>query len=268
MITKCVELGKRKCSQYWPETVEAGSVNHGHVTVQLVKTFNAEGYDIHSLKVSCQVSPASRLLCNFLLAVGIKGQLPAVGIGHPGNRGPVWGQVYSCNYVVDDCMYVEFHFRIVVHLLRNFSSSPFAVFSFTHTHTHTHTHTQGTERTLIHYQFLAWPDYGVPTSGQHVLQLLFSARKAQSRIIQQLDLPKLHLPSHGPPLLVHCSAGVGRSGAFCTLDICVDELSDKNRVNLQGIVRRMRRERAYSVQTDEQYEFCYRTVLECAKSVS
>ena len=108
----------------------------------------------------------------------------------------------------------------------------------------------------------------MPTSGQHVLQLLFSARKAQSRIIQQLDLPKLHLPSHGPPLLVHCSAGVGRSGAFCTLDICVDELSDKNRVNLQGIVRRMRRERAYSVQTDEQYEFCYRTVLECAKSVS
>lgn len=117
----------------------------------------------------------------------------------------------------------------------------------------------------MHYQFLAWPDYGVPSSGQHVLQLLSSVRKAQSRQTQQLDLSRLHLPSHGPPILVHCSAGVGRSGAFCTLDISIDELKDKSRVNLQGIVRRMRMERAYSVQTDEQYEFCYRTVLEYAK---
>ncbi len=125
-------------------------------------------------------------------------------------------------------------------------------------HSYALTYTQGTERVIMHYQFLAWPDYGVPSSGQHVLQLLFSVRKAQSRQAQQL-------PPHGPPILVHCSAGVGRSGAFCTLDICIDELKDKNRVNLQGVVRRMRMERAYSVQTDEQYEFCYRTVLEYAK---
>lgn len=125
---------------------------------------------------------------------------------------------------------------------------------------------QGAERTIVHYQFLAWPDYGVPSSGQQVLQLLFSVRKAQSRLSQHLDLARLHLPPHGPPVLVHCSAGVGRSGAFCTLDVCIDELKDKNMVNLQGVVRRMRTERAYSVQTDEQYEFCYRTVLEYAKS--
>ena len=130
---------------------------------------------------------------------------------------------------------------------------------------HPHSPTQGTERTIMHYQFLAWPDYGVPSSGQHVLQLLFSVRKAQSRQASQLDLSRLHLPPHGPPILVHCSAGVGRSGAFCTLDISIDELKDKSRVNLQGVVRRMRLERAYSVQTDEQYEFCYRTVLEYAK---
>lgn len=118
----------------------------------------------------------------------------------------------------------------------------------------------------MHYQFLAWPDYGVPSSGQAVLRLLFSVRKAQSRMSQGADLQGVHLPPYGPPIVVHCSAGVGRSGAFCTLDICIDELKDQCRVNLQGIVRRMRTERAYCVQTDEQYEFCYRTILEYAKS--
>ncbi len=125
-------------------------------------------------------------------------------------------------------------------------------------------HMQGSgERILTHFQFLAWPDYGVPKSGASVVSLLFAVREAQEKIAKgSTDFKH----SYGPPVLVHCSAGVGRSGAFCTLDSAMDELADKRRVNLQGIVRKMRLQRAYSVQTEEQYEFCYRTLLEHAKT--
>lgn len=66
-------------------------------------------------------------------------------------------------------------------------------------------------------------------------------------------------------MVVHCSAGVGRSGTFCTIDYCIDELHDKKKTNVQGAMRKLRHQRAFAIQTDEQYEFCYRTVLEYAR---
>lgn len=118
----------------------------------------------------------------------------------------------------------------------------------------------------MQFHFLAWPDYGVPDSGSAVLSLLHDVQEMQNNSKRQLkDIPKV--PSYGPPIVVHCSAGVGRSGAFCALDYCIDELKDQRRVNLQGAVRRLRHQRAYAIQTDEQYEFCYRAVLEHGKSM-
>lgn len=54
MITKCVEIGKRKCAQYWPET-SSTQMSHGKVTVSLVETQNCQGYDVRKLKISSQV---------------------------------------------------------------------------------------------------------------------------------------------------------------------------------------------------------------------
>jgi len=101
---------------------------------------------------------------------------------------------------------------------------------------------------------LAWPDYGIPTSGSSILNLIFAVRSAQAKSSAQ-----------GSPIVVHCSAGVGRSGAFCTIDNTIHELDEQKKANLQAAVRKMRKQRAYSVQTEEQYEFCYRTLLEYAK---
>ena len=147
---------------------------------------------------------------------------------------------------------------------------------------------------MTQFHFLAWPDYGVPDSGSAVLSLLQNVQEVQSNSKRHAkDMPKVPshgppvpshgppvpshgppvpshgppVPSHGPPIVVHCSAGVGRSGAFCALDYCIDELKDQRRVNIQGAVRRLRHQRAYAIQTDEQYEFCYRAVMEYGKSM-
>lgn len=122
---------------------------------------------------------------------------------------------------------------------------------------------QGEERTLVHFQFLAWPDYGVPSSGSSVLHLLRAVRDTQAKLAKTVA----GMPSYGPPVLVHCSAGVGRSGAFCAIDYCADEFRDLGKVNVQGAVRELRGQRAYAIQTEEQYVFCHRAVLEYAKSI-
>jgi len=118
-------------------------------------------------------------------------------------------------------------------------------------------HTQGIERTLKHFLFLDWPDYGIPSSGTSLLRLVFAVRGAQGKASQS--------STDGQPVLVHCSAGVGRSGAFCAIDNCIRELDDLKKVNFQAAVRKMRKQRAFAIQTEEQYEFCYKTILEYAK---
>ena len=69
----------------------------------------------------------------------------------------------------------------------------------------------------------------------------------------------------GPPMVVHCSAGVGRSGTFICADICIYMLDDILKVNVQGTVRGIRTQRAYAVQTAEQYIFCHSVILEYAQ---
>ncbi len=54
-------------------------------------------------------------------------------------------------------------------------------------------------------------------------------------------------PSCGLPIVVHCSARAGRSGTFCMLDYCVDELPDQQKVNMQGVVRKLQMQRTYVV---------------------
>lgn len=64
-------------------------------------------------------------------------------------------------------------------------------------------------REILHFHYTTWPDFGVPESPASFLNFLFKVRESGS-----LN------PEHGP-VVVHCSAGIGRSGTFCLVDTCL-----------------------------------------------
>ncbi|RXG67644.1 Tyrosine-protein phosphatase non-receptor type 9, partial [Armadillidium vulgare] len=123
----------------------------------------------------------------------------------------------------------------------------------------------GEERVVEHLQFTSWPDYGVPDSALAMLGFLAKVRESQSKLTASLG-KKWDGHPLGPPILVHCSAGIGRTGTFCTLDICIRRLEDVGLIDVRGTVERIRNQRAFSIQMPEQYVFCHLALLEYAIS--
>uniref|UniRef100_A0A672PSZ6 Tyrosine-protein phosphatase non-receptor type 9 n=1 Tax=Sinocyclocheilus grahami TaxID=75366 RepID=A0A672PSZ6_SINGR len=121
-----------------------------------------------------------------------------------------------------------------------------------------------TERQVTHFQFLSWPDYGVPSSALSLIDFLGAVKHQQQWAVQAFGSQWRGHPL-GPPMVVHCSAGIGRTGTFCALDICLSELQDVGTLNICQTVRRMRAQRAFSIQTPEQYYFCHTAILEHAQ---
>ncbi|XP_025405414.1 tyrosine-protein phosphatase non-receptor type 9 isoform X2 [Sipha flava] len=118
-------------------------------------------------------------------------------------------------------------------------------------------------RQVSHFRFNSWPDFGVPQNAVAMLDFLEKVRKCQSSMLQDLG-DKWAGHQRGPPIVVHCSAGIGRTGTFCTLDICINRLEETSTVDIKGTVERIRSQRAYSIQTPEQYVFCHLALIEYA----
>ncbi|XP_046857047.1 uncharacterized protein LOC124450436 isoform X2 [Xenia sp. Carnegie-2017] len=108
----------------------------------------------------------------------------------------------------------------------------------------------GTTKKVTQYHFLSWPDHGVP---RYPTKLLVFRQRFRA----------MHLVDT-KPIVVHCSAGVGRTGAFIALDMSLRRISDLNQptVNIKETVQDMRNQRINMVQTLEQYVFVYEAVLE------
>ncbi|KAG1664433.1 Tyrosine-protein phosphatase non-receptor type 9 [Nymphon striatum] len=121
----------------------------------------------------------------------------------------------------------------------------------------------GEMREVDHLQFTSWPDYGVPHSAVAMLNFLFKVREHQSQAVQNLDCKWLGHPL-GPPIIVHCSAGIGRTGTFCTLDISIRKLEDTGLIDVKLTVEKIRSQRSFSIQAPEQYVFCHLALLEYA----
>ncbi|XP_049591914.1 receptor-type tyrosine-protein phosphatase epsilon isoform X2 [Syngnathus scovelli] len=96
--------------------------------------------------------------------------------------------------------------------------------------------------------FTSWPDFGVPFSPIGMLKFLKKVKAVN--------------PSYAGPIVVHCSAGVGRTGTFIVIDSMIDMMHTEQRVDVFGFVSRIREQRCQLIQTDMQYSFIYQALLE------
>ncbi|XP_078657139.1 receptor-type tyrosine-protein phosphatase F-like isoform X2 [Branchiostoma floridae x Branchiostoma belcheri] len=103
-------------------------------------------------------------------------------------------------------------------------------------------------RTVTQFHFISWPDFGVPQSPLGMMKFIRRAKTSDP-------------PGRGP-IVVHCSAGVGRSGTFIAIEAMQEMMAAEGRVDVHGFIGQMRHNRHSMVQTVEQYEFIYRALLE------
>ncbi|KAJ1831942.1 hypothetical protein IWW55_002892 [Coemansia sp. RSA 2706] len=109
----------------------------------------------------------------------------------------------------------------------------------------------GEARTVTQLHFIGWPDHGVPQSPVPMLQMIRELRETVK-------------PPADSPVVVHCSAGVGRSGTFMVVDAAVDyfaQNSDYSGDLVADAFRSLRSQRTLMVQTLAQYMFCYQTII-------
>uniref|UniRef100_A0A667Y855 Receptor-type tyrosine-protein phosphatase n=1 Tax=Myripristis murdjan TaxID=586833 RepID=A0A667Y855_9TELE len=103
-------------------------------------------------------------------------------------------------------------------------------------------------RLVTQLHFTSWPDFGVPFSPIGMLKFLKKVKTVN--------------PSYAGPIVVHCSAGVGRTGTFIVIDGMIDMMHMEQRVDVFGFVTRIREQRCQLIQTDMQYSFIYQALLE------
>ncbi|KAG8454511.1 hypothetical protein GDO86_000939 [Hymenochirus boettgeri] len=104
------------------------------------------------------------------------------------------------------------------------------------------------KREVRQFQFTAWPDHGVPEYPTPFLAFLRRVKTCN--------------PADAGPIVVHCSAGVGRTGCFIVIDAMLERIKHEKTVDIYGHVTLMRSQRNYMVQTEDQYSFIHDALLE------
>ena len=106
-------------------------------------------------------------------------------------------------------------------------------------------------RTIIQYHFLVWKDFMAPEHPHAILRFI-------KRVNEAYSLEK-------GPILVHCSAGVGRTGTLVALDSLLQQLAEEGQVSIFNTVCDLRHQRNFLVQSLKQYIFIYRALMEMAQ---
>ncbi|CAL1610900.1 unnamed protein product [Knipowitschia caucasica] len=112
-------------------------------------------------------------------------------------------------------------------------------------------------RRIWHFQYLSWPDHGVPQEPGGVLSFLEQVNSKQS------ENPK------AGPMVIHCSAGIGRTGTIVVIDMILDTITTTGLdcdIDISRVIQMVREQRSGMVQTEAQYKFIYLAVSEYIQS--
>lgn len=116
----------------------------------------------------------------------------------------------------------------------------------------------GESRKILQFHYSAWPDFGVPESPRAFLDLLLAVRASGA------------LSKDVGPVVVHCSAGIGRSGTFCLVDsalVLAEKYRDLQKVDVLTLMMKTRRYRMGLIQSQDQLRFMFEAILEGAHSI-
>ncbi|KAM5165445.1 tyrosine-protein phosphatase non-receptor type 14 [Mantella aurantiaca] len=120
----------------------------------------------------------------------------------------------------------------------------------------------GQERTVWHLQFTDWPDHGCPEEVQGFLSYLEEIQSVRRHANSMLDSS-----SHcNPPVLVHCSAGVGRTGVVILTELMMRCLENNEKIEIPMMLNYLREQRMFTIQTITQYKFVYQVLIQFLES--
>nr|XP_061842947.1 tyrosine-protein phosphatase non-receptor type 14-like [Nerophis lumbriciformis] len=120
----------------------------------------------------------------------------------------------------------------------------------------------GQERTVWHLQYTDWPEQGCPEYVQGFLSYLEEIQSVRRHTNSMLDTSK----SLNPPVVVHCSAGVGRTGVVILTELMISCLEHNEPVEVPTMLSGLRQQRMLMVQTISQYKFVYQVLIQFLKN--
>ncbi|CAH8437533.1 unnamed protein product [Schistosoma turkestanicum] len=242
MITKITERGRNKCIRYWP-TAEEGKREFpnygGTIRVQHLSERNSVNYTLRELYMTrdTSISTKNQEIQSSNLSEAVTPSTcssPTISDVHLNQK---------------DCMLS----KTKSHQPDNTpatSKSPESISGEANT---------GNGHTVYHYHFTVWPDHGTPSDPSCVLDFMHDISARQDSI-----------PGAGP-IVVHCSAGIGRTGAFIVIDMLINYIKTMGLncdIDISRTIQAVREQRSGMVQTETQYRFIYKAVQQYVNTMS
>ncbi|XP_052550018.1 tyrosine-protein phosphatase non-receptor type 5 isoform X1 [Tympanuchus pallidicinctus] len=112
-------------------------------------------------------------------------------------------------------------------------------------------------RNLKHYWYTSWPDQKTPDQAPPLLQLVLEVEEAMQNAEEK-----------NAPVIVHCSAGIGRTGCFIATSVCCKQLKSEGIVDILRTTCQLRLDRGGMIQTCEQYQFVHHVMSLYGKQLS